>query len=67
MAKKKYSNLVIFYLVLCLIICILLKVFLGLDINTLIPIYIGSFVCLLILDFFYIYIEKKLGIYDGDY
>ena len=67
MAKKKYSNLVIFYLVLCLIICILLKVFLGLEINTLIPIYIGSFVCLLILDFFYIYIEKKLGIYDGDY
>lgn len=67
MAKKKYSNLVIFYLVLCLIICILLKVFLGLEINTLIPIYIGAFVCLLILDFFYIYIEKKLGIYDGDY
>ena len=67
MAKKKYSRLVIFYLVLCLIICILLKVFLGIQFNDLVAIYIGTFVCLLILDFFFIYLEKKFGVYNGDY
>ena len=67
MAKKKYSRLVVFYLILCLIICVLLNVFLGIQIKDLVAIYIGSFACLLILDFFFIFLEKKFGVYNGDY
>ena len=67
MAKKKYSRLVIFYLILCFIVCTLLRVFLKIEYVDLVAIYIGSFACLLALDFFYIYLEKKFGVYDGDY
>lgn len=67
MAKKKYSRLVIFYLILSFIICTLLRVFLRIEYVDLVAIYIGTFTCLLALDFFYIYLEKKFGVYDGDY
>ena len=67
MAKKKYSRLVIFYLILSFIICTLLRVFLRIEYVDLVAIYIGTFACLLVLDFFYIYLEKKFGVYDGDY
>ena len=67
MAKKKYSRLVIFYLILSFIICTLLRVFLRIEYVDLVAIYIGSFACLLALDFFYIYLEKKFNVYDGDY
>lgn len=67
MAKKKYSRLVIFYLILSFIICTLLRVFLGIEYVDLVAIYIGVFACFLALDFFYIYLEKKFDVYDGDY
>lgn len=67
MVKKKYSRLVILYLILSFIICAILRVFLKIEYVDLVAIYIGSFACLLALDFFYIYLEKKFNVYDGDY
>lgn len=66
-SKKKYRKLIVFYLILSFVICLALWYFLHIHFKDLVAIYFGSVAALLLLDFFYIYLEKKFGIYDGDY
>lgn len=65
--KKKYWKLIVLYLILSLAICLALWYFLHIQFKDLVAIFIGTMAAFLLLDFFYIYLEKKLGIYDGDY
>ena len=65
--KKKYRKLIVFYLILSFAICLALWYFLHIHFKDLVAIYFGSVAALLLLDFFYIFLEKKFGIYDGDY
>jgi hypothetical protein len=65
--KKKYRQLIVFYLILSFVICLALWYFLDIHFKDLVAIYFGSVAALLLLDFFYIYLEKKFGIYDVDY
>ena len=63
-SKRKYWKLIVLYVILSLAICLALWFFLHLQFKDLLAIFLGSMAALLLLDFFYIYLEKKLGVYE---
>ena len=65
--KKKYWKLIVLYVILSLVICLALWYFLHIQFKDLIGIFFGLMGAFLLLDYFYIYLEKKFGVYDGDY
>lgn len=63
-SKRKYWKLIVLYVILSLAICLALGFFLHLQFKDLLAIFFGSMAALLLLDFFYIYLEKKFGVYE---
>jgi hypothetical protein len=63
-SKRKYWKLIVLYVILSLAICLALWFFLYLQFKGLLAIFFGSMAALLLLDFFYIYLEKKFGVYE---
>lgn len=54
-------------MILSLVICLALWYILHIQFKDLVGIFFGLMGAFLLLDYFYICLEKKFGVYDGDY